>query len=112
MSLLIAKKDEVVIAMSGEQLDSNTSPEAEELLVGQIEAGETRIVLDFSKTEYISSAGLRVIMKIAILLKDKDGGLALCNGNEQIYEVLEISGFLNIVNYYSSFEEAVVAVSD
>ena len=112
MSLLIAKKGGVVIAMPGEQLDLNTSPEAEELLVAQIEAGETRIVIDFSKTEYISSAGLRVIMKTAMLLKDKGGGIALCNGNEQIYEVLEISGFLEIVNYYSSFEDAVKAVSD
>ena len=112
MTLLIARKDEVVIAMPGEQLDLNSSPEAEELLVAQIEAGETRIVMDFSKTEYISSAGLRVIMKTAILLKDQNGGLALCNGNEQIYEVLEISGFLDIVNYCSSFEKAVAAVSD
>jgi len=112
MTLLIAKKGGVVIAMPGDQLDLNTSPEAEKLLVEQIEAGETRIVMDFSKTEYISSAGLRVIMKTAMLLKDKGGGFALCNGNEQIYEVLEISGFLEIVNYYSSFEDAVKAVSD
>ncbi len=112
MSLLIAKKGGVVIAMPGEQLDLNTSPEAEELLVAQIEAGETKIVMDFSKTEYISSAGLRVIMKTAILLKEKDGRIALCNGNEQIYEVLEISGFLDIVNYCSSFDEAMIAVSN
>lgn len=112
MTLLIAKKGEVVIAMPGEQLDLNTSPEAEKLLGEQIDAGETRIVMDFSKTEYISSAGLRVIMKTAMLLKDKGGGFALCNGNEQIHEVLEISGFLDIVNYCSSFEEAVAAVSD
>ena len=110
MSLLIAKKGGVVIAMPGEQLDLNTSPEAEKLLVEQLDAGESKIVMDFSKTEYISSAGLRVILKTAMILKDKGGGIALCNGNEQIYEVLEISGFLDIVNYYSSFEEAVAAV--
>ena len=112
MSMLIAHQRGVVIAMPGEQLDTNTSPEAEELLLEQVEAGETRIVMDFSKTEYITSAGLRVIMKTAILLKDKDGKIVLCSGNEQIYEVLEISGFLDIVNYYSSLEDAVVAVSD
>ncbi len=98
--------------MSDDQQDTNTSPEAEKLLTAQIDAGETRIVMDFSKTEYISSAGLRVIMKTAILLKDKDGRIALCNSNEQIYEVLEISGFLEIINYCSSFEVAVIAVSD
>jgi anti-sigma B factor antagonist len=112
MSLLIAKKGGVVIAILGEQLDFNTSPEAEEILVAQIEAGESKIVMDFSKTEYISSAGLRVILKTAMILKGKGGDIALCNGNEQVCEVLEISGFMDIVNYYSSFEEAVTAISD
>lgn len=97
--------------MVGEQFDSNTSPEAEKLLVEQIAAGETRIVIDFSKTDYISSSGLRVIMMTAILLKDKDGKIVLCNGNEHICEVLQISGFLKIINYCSSLEEAVDTVS-
>ena len=112
MGLLIAKKDEVVIVMPDSQLDTNTSPEAEKMLMEQIDAGETRIVIDFSKTDYMSSAGLRVILKTATLLQEKDGGFALCNGNEQIVEVLEISGFLEIVNYFSSLEDAVTAVSD
>ena len=112
MGLLIAKKDEVVIVMPDDQLDTNTSPEAEKMLVEQIDAGETRIVIDFSKTDYMSSAGLRVILKTATLLQDKGGGFALCNGNEQIVEVLEISGFMEIVKYCSSLDDAVAAVSD
>jgi len=42
MGLLVAKKDEVVIVMPDEQLDTNTSPEAEKMLMEQIDAGETR----------------------------------------------------------------------
>jgi len=60
----------------------------------------------------LSSAGLRVILKTAILLQDKGGGFALCNGNEQIVEVLEISGFLDTVKYFSPLEDAVISVSD
>ena len=112
MSMLIANQRGVVIAMPGSQLDTNTSPEAEEMLMEHIDAGETRIVIDFSKTDYITSAGLRVILKTASLIQKKGGCYALCNGNEQIVEVLEISGFLDIVEYYSSLEDAVVAVSD
>ena len=112
MGLLVAKKSEVVIVMPDEQLDTNTSPEAEKMLTAQLDAGETRIVIDFSKTDYMSSAGLRVILKMATLLQEKGGGFALCNGNEQIVEVLEISGFLEIVQYFSSLEDAVTAVSD
>jgi anti-anti-sigma factor len=112
MGLLIAKKDEVVIVMPDEQLNTNTSPEAEKMLAAQLDAGETRIVIDFSKTDYMSSAGLRVILKIASLLQEKDGTFALCNANEQIVEVLQISGFLEIVKHFSSLEEAINAVAD
>jgi anti-anti-sigma factor len=112
MGLLVAKKSEVVIVMPDEQLDTNTSPEAEKMLMEQLDAGESRIVIDFSKTDYMSSAGLRVILKTASLLQEKGGGFALCNGNEQIVEVLEISGFLEIVKHFSSMKEAVNAVAD
>jgi anti-anti-sigma factor len=111
MGLLVAKKDEVVIVIPDDQLDTNTSPEAEKMLVAQLDAGETRIVIDFSKTDYMTSAGLRVILKTASLLQEKGGGFALCNANEQIVEVLEISGFLEIVKYLPSLEEAVAAVA-
>ena len=111
MGLLVAKKSEVVIVMPDEQLDTNTSPEAEKMLMAQLDAGESRIVIDFSKTDYMSSAGLRVILKTATLLQEKDGGFALSNGNEQIVEVLEISGFLEIVKYFPSLDDAVTAVS-
>jgi anti-anti-sigma factor len=112
MGLLVAKRNDVVIVMPEGQLDTNTSPEAEKLLMAQLDTGETRIVIDFSKTDYISSAGLRVILKTATLLQDIGGGFALCNGNEQIVEVLEFSGFLDIVTYCSFLEDAVAAVLD
>lgn len=110
MGFLVAKKNEVVVFMPDEQLDTNSSPEAERLLMEQLDAGETRLVIDFSKTDYISSSGLRVILKIAVLLKDKGGGFALCNGNEQIVEVLEISGFVDIVEHFPSLKDAVKAI--
>jgi anti-sigma B factor antagonist len=60
MGRLVAKKEEVVIIMPDDQLGADTSPEAEKRLMAQIIAGETRIVIDFLKTDYMSSAGLRV----------------------------------------------------
>ncbi len=51
MGLLVAKKDEVVMIMPDEQLDTNTSPEAEKLLMAQIDAGDTPIAIDFSKMD-------------------------------------------------------------
>ena len=69
------------------------------------------MVVDFSKTDYISSAGLRVLLKAAKLLTEKKGSFALCNGNEQIEEVLEISGFLSMLTYCKKLDEAMSKVS-
>jgi anti-anti-sigma regulatory factor len=58
------------------------------------------------------SASLRVNLKTAALLQDKGGGFTLCYGNEHIVAMAEISGFLEIINYFSSMEEAVNAIVD
>lgn len=111
MSIIVSNDSGVYIVMPNGRLDTNTSPEAESLITDAIESGETKIVVDFSKTDYISSAGLRVILKTAKLLKPKDGAVALCNANEQIQEVLEISGFLGMIKAYATLDEAISAVN-
>lgn len=74
------------------------------------DSGETRVVVGFSNTDYISSAGLRVILKTAKLLRPRNGSVALCNANEQIQEVLEISGFLGMIKVLDAPDSAVAAV--
>jgi len=54
--------------MPDEQLDTKSTPEAETLLMAQIDAGDTRIVVDFPKTDYMSSAGLRIFLNTTSLL--------------------------------------------
>jgi anti-sigma B factor antagonist len=112
MSVITSISSGVYIIMPNGKLDTNTSPEAESLLTNAVGSGETKVVFDFSKTEYISSAGLRVILKTAKLLRPKNGAVALCNSNEQIQEVLEISGFLVMIKSFSSLDEAIAAVND
>ncbi len=109
MSVLISKQDDVTIAMPGERLDTVTAPEVESELTALVDSGANRLVVDFSKTAYISSAGLRVLLKLAKGLMSKGGTLALCNANEQIHEVLEISGFVTLLTYCATLEEAIAA---
>ncbi len=111
MSVLLSKHQDVFIAIPSGRLDTNNSPEAERLIVEKIESGESKIVIDFSKTNYISSAGLRVILRALKMLRQKGGELALCNANEQIKEVLEITGFLTMLKCLSSLEDAIREVS-
>ena len=73
--------------------------------------GGKKIVIDFAQTSYISSAGLRVLLKTAKTLHQKSGKLALCGANEQILEVLEMSGFLTMMQHHKNLDAAVEAVA-
>ena len=107
MSVLFSNNSGVLVAIPDGRLDTNNSPAAEKLIAEHIEKGETKIAVDFSKTNYISSAGLRVILKTAKILKQKGGAIVLCNANEQVNEVLEISGFLTLLKCCDSLDLAI-----
>jgi anti-sigma B factor antagonist len=106
MSILSSKNAGVLILMPNGRLDTQSAPEADQLITGAMEQGETRILVDFGKTDYISSAGLRVLLKATKHLKQSGGAFGLCNANAQIREVLEISGFATIMSCYTSLDEA------
>jgi len=100
----------LVLSPSG-RLDSNTAPVFETVLLGRIGDGHTRLVLDFGQLDYISSAGLRVLLMAAKRLKQTDGRLALCAVKAHIVEVFEISGFLSIFTVAGSRGEALAKVA-
>ena len=78
------------------RLDTTTAPELEATVDGCI-AGLKELVMDCSELEYVSSAGLRVILK-AQKLMNTQGSMKVTNVNETIMEVFEITGFADILN--------------
>ena len=83
------------------RLDSNTSQGLEEKIFQAIDDGSKSIIIDFKNIDYISSAGLRVILKATKALKHEDGKIMLCDMQNYVKEVFEITGidsFLPIVN--------------
>ena len=102
--------EDVLVAALPERLDSNNAPATESAAVAEINKGYTRVVIDCSNTTFISSAGLRVILKVAKLLHKENGAFPLYGLNEEISTVFEISGFLTLVNVFPSFSEAREAV--
>ena len=77
------------------RLDTTTAPELENAVDGCI-AGIKELVLDCSAMEYVSSAGLRVILK-AQKLMNAQGSMKLTHVNETIMEVFDITGFADIL---------------
>ena len=110
MSILSTEIEDIFVVMPNGRFDSGNDAEASTLVLERIDGGTTRVIFDFSRTDYISSAGLRVILLTAKRLRGS-GQLALCNSNEQLHEVLEISGFLDILHHSASLPEAVEFVS-
>ena len=78
------------------RLDTTTAPKLEATVDGCI-AGLKDLVMDCSELEYVSSAGLRVILK-AQKLMNAQGTMKVMNVNETIMEVFEITGFADILN--------------
>ena len=94
-----------VVAIEG-SLDTNTSPAAQDALSDLIADGAETIVADFAKVEYISSAGLRILLVAAKKLKAVGGEMRLCNLNPLVQEVFDISGFGVMFQVYGSRDAA------
>lgn len=84
----------LIVALEG-RLDTTTAPELEEALKDELEKVDS-ITCDFEKLEYISSAGLRVLLSTHKAMMKK-GGLTITNVCPEIMEVFEITGFKDIL---------------
>ncbi len=93
------------------RLDSASGPAFEKDLLGRIESGRLRMLLDFGELQYISSAGLRIVLLAAKKMKSAGGKMALCSLNPQIAEVFEISGFSNILDIHPSRDAALLVLA-
>lgn len=82
------------LALEG-RLDTTTAPQLEATLHGAME-GVTELNMDFEKLEYLSSAGLRVILS-AQKTMNKQGKMVIRYVNETIREVFEVTGFIDIL---------------
>ena len=89
---VIEQGDVNVVRMKG-KFDTLTSPDAERELMGLIDAGSSKIVINFEELVYISSTGLRVLLILTKKLNQIGGGLRVCSANDIVREVFEISGF-------------------
>jgi anti-anti-sigma factor len=87
-------------------LDFNNSTDFEKKVMSVIESGVHNIVIDFNQLNFISSAGLRVLLMTAKKLKSSGGKLGLSSLNEQISEVLTISGFTAIFSIFDTADDA------
>ena len=83
------------MALAG-RLDTTTSPQLEEALRTSLE-GVTELVFDMGQLDYISSAGLRVMLS-AQKTMNKQGSMVIRNVKPEIMEIFDVTGFVDILN--------------
>lgn len=84
----------LTLALEG-RLDTTTAPQLETEVRDSL-SGVTQLILDFTALEYISSAGLRVVLS-AQKAMNKQGSMVVRGVNEYVMEVLEVTGFADIL---------------
>ena len=88
------KESTLTLALEG-RLDTGSAPQLEAELKQSIN-GVTNLIFDMKKLEYTSSAGLRVLLS-AQKVMNKQGEMVVCNVNEEIMEVFEVTGIVDIL---------------
>ena len=89
------------------RLDSNTSQGFEKKIFQAIDDGSKNMIIDFKDLEYISSAGLRVILKATKALKREEGKMMLCDMQDYVKEVFEIAGFDSFLPIVGTMDDAI-----
>lgn len=102
--------DDILVVQPIGRLDSTSSPELERVLLENLDAGTKRLLFDFSSLDYISSAGLRVVLLAGKRLRPVQGKMALVGMRDVVREVFEMSGFLSLFAVADNVEDGVTKV--
>ncbi len=84
----------LTIAVEG-RLDTTTSPQLEQALSNAL-AGISELTFDFAKLDYISSAGLRVLLSTQKIM-NRQGSMDVCNVKPEIMEIFDVTGFVDVL---------------
>lgn len=109
MHVTVETEDDIRIVSASDKIDASTAPELEEVVLGLMNKGILRIVLDLRQVSYLSSAGLRVILMVAQQLYGR-GKVAIAGPQDEIREILEMTGFDTVMPIETELESALRAV--
>ena len=102
------ERDIVITAVKG-RLDSSSSHKLDEFL-DTLPEGSSGLVLDFAELTYISSAGLRVVLKATKMARGAGVPLVICGLVPQVHEIFDVSGFTTLIPIHASRESALASL--
>lgn len=106
MDIKIRESGDVRIADFSGRLDTGTSKDAESVINDLLDEGHSKLIFNLAQVDYVSSSGLRVFLVTAKKLSAKKGKLKICQPNDVVREILDISGFSTILDVRGTEGEA------
>jgi stage II sporulation protein AA (anti-sigma F factor antagonist) len=111
MSVQTERDGKIAIVRLIDRIDSSNAAEAEQAVREVLEAREAGLLLDLSELDYISSAGLRVVLVGAKGMRANGGRFAMSGMKPNIRQVFEISGFLSMLQVHDDRSTALQALA-
>jgi stage II sporulation protein AA (anti-sigma F factor antagonist) len=109
MQIKEEKHGDVMIMNIDDHLDTAAAPQFEQRLLGLIDAGERKVLVDCSKLEYVNSAGLKVFLLAAKKLEPLNGTLIISSLVPSVLMIFEMIGFTRIMKIAATREDGLRA---
>jgi len=111
MEISSRKQGEIVAIDIKGIMDTSSSPKAQEYIQELLDHGISRLLINLSQVEYLSSSGLRVLLVAAKKLWAVEGKFKICQPNKIVKEILDTSGFSGIMDVRETEQEAMAELS-
>lgn len=97
--------DILIVSIKG-RLDAISSVEAEKQIFSFIDEGHIKLILNFKELDYLSSVGMRLLLRATKRLKALSGKLVVCQVSVGVMDILKMSGFDHVIEFARTEEEA------
>lgn len=94
MNVIVSNENSIVLITISGSIDSKTTADLQSKIMESI-TDATKVILDMTKVDFVSSAGLRVLLMVYRYIKSQNGKVVLVGVSEEIQDVMEMTGFIN-----------------
>ena len=106
------RQEDILIGMPSGRIDTVNSQELQHTLDSEITDDDQAFIMDFGQVSYISSSGLRVILRIAKRFNEPGKKFAICSLSDSVRDIITVSGFGEIISIYESQAAAISGVKN
>jgi anti-sigma B factor antagonist len=106
------EKNGVIVIELPSRLDASISNDLKEIISSHVSNNKYKFLIDFSKTAFIDSSGLGAIVSKISICRTNNGDVSLCNVNNKIKEVLNITHLDKILKIYKTLDEGINSLSN